>query len=245
MPLVMPWLPLEEGADTLSQIRDVPLARLIREDVLASILRGDLVPGERITEPVIAARLGVSRVPVREALRDLESTGLVESRKHAGVFVRQLSAKETADLYQMRAVLDAFAGRAAATAHDQVLLDRLHARLIVMEQAAERKDVTRYYEANLNFHWDIISASGNQQICDVYRGLVQKLHVVRLKNLSSDIGMLESLREHHAIVEAIDGGDPQACAALMENHVKSAGVRLADMMPVMPSSTTSPRNENS
>ncbi len=233
MPLVMPWFPLEDAADTLSQIRDVPLARVIRDDVLASILRGDLLPGERITEPVIAARLGVSRVPVREALRDLESTGLVESRKHAGVFVRQLSAKETADLYQLRAVLDAFAGRAAAIARDLTLTDRLRTRLIVMEEATERKDVTRYYEANLNFHWDIISASTNQQICDVYRGLVQKLHLVRLKSLSSDIGMLESLREHHAIVEAIAAGDPQACADLMENHVKSAGVRLANMAPLV------------
>jgi DNA-binding GntR family transcriptional regulator len=230
--LHLPWHPaatLED--DPLSQIRDVPLARVIRDDVLASILRGDLVPGERITEPVIAARLGVSRVPVREALRDLESTGLVESRKHAGVFVKQMSPKETADLYEMRAMLDAYAGRIAATAATAELIETLEARLAVMDETAERKDVMRYYEANLHFHWDIIAACGNQQICDVYRGIVQKLHLARLKNLSTDVGMLESIREHHAIVEAIRGGDPKTCQSLLENHVKAAGERLARISP--------------
>jgi DNA-binding GntR family transcriptional regulator len=223
---MMPWSKVDSTADILTQIRDVPLARLIRDDVLSSILRGDLSPGERITEPVIAARLGVSRVPVREALRDLESSGLVESRKHAGVFVRQLSAPETADLYQLRAVLDAFAGHKAAAEPSPALVSLLEQRLAQMDDAAERKDVMLYYETNLHFHWDIISACGNQQICDVYRGVVQKLHLARLKNLSTDIGMLSSIREHHAIVDAIRHGRSEACQSLMAAHVKAAQERL-------------------
>jgi DNA-binding GntR family transcriptional regulator len=223
---MMPWTKVDSTGDILTQIRDVPLARLIRDDVLSSILRGDLSPGERITEPVIAARLGVSRVPVREALRDLESSGLVESRKHAGVFVRQLSASETADLYQLRAVLDAFAGHKAATEPSPALVSLLEQRLAQMDDAAERKDVMLYYETNLHFHWDIIIACGNQQICDVYRGVVQKLHLARLKNLSSDVGMLSSIREHHAIVDAIRGAQSEACQSLMATHVKAAQERL-------------------
>ena len=225
--LSMPWSTPGLADDPLTQIRDVPLARVIRDEVLASILRGELAPGDRITEPVIAARLGVSRVPVREALRDLESTGLVEARKHSGVFVRQVSAEETADLYELRGVLDAHAGRSAAAKPSQVLIDTLGHTLAHMEDAAGRKDVSAYYEANLHFHWEIIVAGGNQQICDVYRGLVQKLHLARLKNLSSDTGMLASLREHHAIVAAIAAGDTRGCEKLMKNHVKAAGKRLA------------------
>jgi DNA-binding GntR family transcriptional regulator len=229
MSLLMPWAKPESSENPLSQIRDVPLARVIRDEVLASILRGDLSPGQRITEPVIAARLGVSRVPVREALRDLESTGLVESRKHAGVFVRQLTSSDTADLYQLREVLDAFAGRMAASNPSPALLELLEERLGKMDESAERKDVMQYYEANLHFHWDLISASGNQQVCNVYRDLVQKLHLARLRNLSSDVGMLKSIKEHHAIVDAIRRADPQACEALMANHVKAAGERLANI----------------
>lgn len=228
MSFTMPWNNNSPSTDTpLSQIRDVPMAHLIRDEVLAAILRGDLAAGERITEPLIAARLGVSRVPVREALRDLEGTGLVESRKHSGVFVRHVSKQETAELYELRAVLDAHAGRCAAAEASPALVAILRERLERMSEAALKKDVAAYYEANLYFHWDIICAGGNQQIRDVYRGVVQRLHLARLKNLSSDVGMLESMREHQAIVTAIAAGDAEACAALMENHVKSAGARLA------------------
>jgi DNA-binding GntR family transcriptional regulator len=205
------------------------MAHLIRDEVLAAILRGELAPGERITEPVIAARLGVSRVPVREALRDLEGTGLVESRKHSGVFVRQVSTQETMELYELRAVLDAHTGRCAAAEASPALVAVLQERLERMREAAAKKDVAAYYEANLYFHWDIVCAGGNQQIRDVYRGVVQRLHLARLKNLSSDLGMLESMREHQAIASAIAAGDAKACAALMENHVKSAGARLAKL----------------
>lgn len=230
MSFAMPWVKGGLGETVLQQIRDVPLARVIRDEVLGLILRGELAPGDRITEPMIASKLGVSRVPVREALRDLESTGLVESRKHAGVFVRQMSSKETADLYELRSVLDAFAGRAAASRGDAALIARLEGHLQIMDRAAVTKDVMAYYEANLHFHWDMIEATGNDQFRAVYRSVVQKLHLARLKNLSTDVGMLNSIREHHAIVEAIRTRQPEACEALMANHVKAAGERLAQLI---------------
>lgn len=230
MSFVMPWAKSEFSESRLQQIRDVSLGRVIRDEVLQMILRGELAPGARITEPMIATRLGVSRVPVREALRDLESTGLVEARKHTGVFVRRLSLKETTDLYELRSILDSFAGRAAAEKGDQVLVTLLEQRLQTMEQAAEAKDVVLYYEANLNFHWDIIDSCGNDQVRDVYRSLVQKLHLARLKNLSTDVGMLNSIREHHAIVDAIRNRQPDICAALAGNHVKAARTRLATLI---------------
>lgn len=230
MSFVMPWIKADPADSLLRQIRDVPLARVIRDELLTLILRGELAPGDRITEPMIAARLGVSRVPVREALRDLESTGLVESRKHTGVLVRQLSTKETIDLYELRSVLDAFAGYMVAAKGDLQLVALLEKRLQAMEQAVEAKDVVRYYEANLHFHWDIIDACGNAQIMEVYRSVVQKLHLVRLKNLSTDVGMLNSIKEHHAIVDAIREKKPEVCKELMADHVKAAGTRLSTLI---------------
>jgi DNA-binding GntR family transcriptional regulator len=232
MSFAMPWVKPESGESRLQQIRDVSLARVIRDEVLALILRGELASGDRITEPMIAAKLGVSRVPVREALRDLESTGLVEARKHAGVFVRHLSTKETEDLYELRSVLDAFGGRIAASKGDPALIAVLEQRLQTMDRAAQEKDVVAYYEANLHFHWDIIDACGNNQIREVYRSVVQKLHLARLKNLSTDLGMLSSIREHHAIVDAVRGKQPDICEALMAEHVKAAGMRLSSTLRI-------------
>lgn len=225
---MLPWL-TESPAGHFDTVRDVPLSKLVRDDMLALILKGVLVPGQRISEPDVASRLQVSRVPVREALRELESSGLVISRKHSGVFVRQLDAAEVRDLYQMRGLLDGFAGRCAARLPEeqrQKLLTLLDASVNAMLQAAAQHEVQRYYSENLRFHWAIVEAAGNQQLSETYRGIVQKLHLSRLKNLSQDVGMKASIAEHVEIVQALRDADAERCEALMSHHVGDAYQRL-------------------
>jgi DNA-binding GntR family transcriptional regulator len=225
---LLPWL-TETSADRFNEVRDTSLAKLVRDDVLALILKGVLTPGQRINEPDVAARLGVSRVPVREALRELESSGLVVARKHSGVFVRQLDAPEIRDLYQMRGLLDGFAGRQAAqlpAARKAALLAVLDDSVQAMKDAASRHEVQRYYGENLRFHWAIIESAGNRSLIETYRGIVQKLHLSRLKNLSHDVGMQASIAEHMEIVRALRQDDPARCEALMAHHVGDAYDRL-------------------
>ncbi|MDM0025398.1 GntR family transcriptional regulator [Variovorax saccharolyticus] len=228
---MLPWLS-DLPADSLSAVRDIPLAKLVRDDMLAMILRGELPTGQRINEPDIAARLGVSRVPVREALRELESTGLVVARKHAGVFVREPDAAELQDLYEMRGLLDGFAGRRAARLGEPAriaLADALDASIADMKVAFAARDVQRYYRENLSFHWAIVEAAGNHALADTYRGVVQKLHLSRLKNLSQDMGMRASIAEHVAIARALRDGDVTRCERLMARHVGDAYIRLSGL----------------
>lgn len=230
---MLPWL-IESSADRFNDVRDTSLAKLVRDDMLALILKGVLIPGQRINEPDVAARLGVSRVPVREALRELESSGLVVARKHAGVFVRQLDAAEIRDLYQMRGLLDGFAGRQAAqlpAPKKNALLAILDNSVQAMKDAAGRHEVQRYYGENLRFHWALVESAGNQPLTETYRGVVQKLHLSRLKNLSHDIGMQASIAEHTEIVQAVRQGDPLRCEALMAHHVGDAYERLMKAAP--------------
>jgi len=225
---MLPWL-AELSADHLSTVRDTPLAKLVRDDVLAMILRGELRPGQRINEPDVATRLGVSRVPVREALRELESTGLVAARKHAGVFVSELTGEEVRELYEMRGLLDGFAGRRAARLEAPArlaLADRLDASIDAMNAAFAVHDVQRYYRENLNFHWAIVEAAGNHALAATYRTVVQKLHLSRLKNLSQDMGMRASIAEHTRIARALRKGDIARCEDLMARHVSDAYDRL-------------------
>jgi DNA-binding GntR family transcriptional regulator len=232
-PTLLPWL-AETPATRLADVRDTSLAKLVRDDMLALILKGVLTPGQRINEPDVATRLGVSRVPVREALRELESSGLVVARKHAGVFVRQLEAQEVRDLYQMRGLLDGFAGRQAALLAGQpkaALLALLDASVQAMQEAAGKQEVQRYYGENLRFHWAIVEATGNHSLIETYLGIVQKLHLSRLKNLSHDVGMQASITEHREIVQALRQGDPQHCETLMGRHVGVALERLAAATP--------------
>lgn len=230
---MLPWL-TESSAERFNDVRDTSLAKLVRDDVLALILKGVLTPGQRINEPDIAARLAVSRVPVREALRELESSGLVVARKHAGVFVRQLDAPEIRDLYQLRGLLDGFAGRQAAQLpppQKAALLAVLDDSVQAMQDAASRHEVQRYYGENLRFHWAIVESAGNRSLTESYRGMVQKLHLARLKNLSHDIGMQASIAEHGEIVQAVRQGDPLRCEALLAQHVGDAFERLVDATP--------------
>ncbi|MEJ8856537.1 GntR family transcriptional regulator [Variovorax robiniae] len=225
---MMPWLSAP-AADHLSTVRDIPLAKLVRDDMLAMILRGELQPGQRINEPDVAARLGISRVPVREALRELESTGLVVARKHAGVFVREPDEEEVRELYEMRGLLDGYAGRRAArleTAARIALADALDASIVVMNEAFAAHDVQRYYRENLHFHWAIVEAAGNHALAATYQGIVQKLHLSRLKNLSQDTGMRASIADHTKIARALRKGDIARCEELMARHVGDAYDRL-------------------
>ena len=224
----LPWL-TESSTDRITDVRDTSLAKLVRDDTLALILKGVLVPGQRINEPDVANRLKVSRVPVREALRELESSGLVVSRKHSGVFVRELGETEIRDLYQLRGLLDGFAGRCAAQLpleQRKVLSMLLTAATSAMMQAYSQQDVQAYYAENLRFHWAIVQATGNQQLLETYRGIVQKLHLSRLKNLSQSVAMQVSISEHVEIVDALRNGDAQQCEALMAQHVSDAYQRL-------------------
>jgi len=225
---MLPWLASTPVA-VLSGVRDTSLCKLVRDEMLALILRGELAPGQRINEPDVAARLKVSRVPVREALRELESSGLVAARKHAGVFVRVLGAQDVADLYELRSLLDGHAGQRAARlapAPRRALTKKLGTLLREMKQHARKHAVQTYYASNLAFHWAVVEAADNPHLATSYRGIVQQLHLSRLKNLSQDIGMQISLVEHEQIIAALVDGDAPRCQALQVAHVADSHRRL-------------------
>lgn len=228
---MLPWL-VTPSPTLHSAVRETSFARLVRDEMLSLILSGQLAPGQRINEPDLAARMQVSRVPVREALRELQSSGLVAARKHAGVFVRVLEPKEVADLYELRALLDGHAGRRAArlgAAQRRTLVKVLNGLMRDMQRHAKGHQVQAYYGANLAFHWAIVEAADNQQMALQYRGVVQQLHLSRLKNLSQDIGMQASHAEHEQIVAALAAGDAERCCALQEQHVTAAHDRLLQL----------------
>jgi DNA-binding GntR family transcriptional regulator len=220
---------VESPTVNLSHIRDVSMGELIKQEVLSAILRGELKPGDRINEPDVALRLGVSRVPVREALKALESTGLVVSKKHSGVFVRSIEEREITELYQLRASMDALAGRLLVQRLAQMpkakqgiaLLAELDNSIRNMEQMHGQP----YYHENLKFHWLIVEGAANKSAADIYQQVVQKLHVARLGNLASEQSRLESIKEHKRILKAIRAGDELQVSQVMQAHVELARAR--------------------
>ncbi|MFC8448872.1 GntR family transcriptional regulator [Kitasatospora sp. NPDC057223] len=192
------------------------LCRAIREDVIRGVHR----PGQRLTEEAMAARYGVSRVPVREALRTLEAEGFVQSRPYAGIVVVELDDDEAEDLLEVRALLEPLgAGRAAARRTPEQL-GRLKELLLLGEEAIEAGRLDELARLNSRFHEVIAAASGSRTLSRLVTQLSQKIAWVYSAELPRRAE--DSWREHAEIVAAVEQGDPERAAAVVARHIAAA-----------------------
>ena len=144
--------PRGEPPEGVRLLKSHSLTMLVQRELERMILGGEIAVGEKLNEIAIAARLGVSRGPVRESFRALEETGLVRIEKNRGVFVREISVDEADDIYEIRAAFDQMAGRKLALSITAEQLAHLRALVDAMEDATRSKDLERYHPLNLRFH---------------------------------------------------------------------------------------------
>jgi len=147
----------------------------VRDEIERHIVEGKLAPGDKLNESEWAARLQVSRGPVREAFRALEQAGLVFNEKNRGVFVRTVSLAEADEIYAVRAVLEEAACRMLAPRIDATQLAALRAHVDAMRAALDTGDHDAYARANVAFHDAIVATAGNGKLYETYRRLVGEL----------------------------------------------------------------------
>jgi DNA-binding GntR family transcriptional regulator len=210
----------------LDTLRNASLASVITRAIEHDILDGTLKPGSRINEQQLAQRHGVSRGPIREAVRALEGAGLVRSVPNRGVFVRRLSVPEVRELYDIRAALFGLAGRLFAGRATAAEIERLEELLAQMETAAAERDFDAYYPLNLAFHELIVDGSGNRTLAEQYRTFVKTLNLFRARSLVQGGGLAVSNREHREMVAAIAAHDPTWAQEAHWRHVSAAKDRL-------------------
>ena len=215
----------QDLATTLQLRREVSLTMLVRQEIERAIEAGELQAGDWINEAMLASRLGVSRGPVREACRGLEQSGLVRVVVNRGAFVREITAAEAADLYELRAALFGYAGLLLAPRRTDAQLAELRALHAELDAATDELD--RYYPLNLQFHALLLQYSGNVRLARDYAGAVRELHLFRRRALITPGRMSASNAEHAGILAAIEAGDPVAARELMERHVIDARDRVA------------------
>ena len=207
-------------------LRTQSLSALAQREIERMIVAGELRAGERVNENSLAARLGISRGPIREACRALAEAGLLDSFVNRGVFVRRLELQEVSDLYEIRASLAALAGRMLAEA---ITADEIAAVAGLVERmaaAAERSDAEAYYPLNLDFHHRLVNACGNRRLVVMYRGLAKELSLFRQTGLTQPGALEASNAEHRAILEAVQARDPGRTASAMADHVHNAKQRM-------------------
>ncbi|WP_338664016.1 GntR family transcriptional regulator [Pararoseomonas sp. SCSIO 73927] len=208
-----------------------PLSERARTALEELILSGELAPGARLNEVALAARLGLSRGPLREALRGLEREGLVAAGPAGqGMSVRRLEPEELAELYDMRALLQGFVlGRIAELAASGALppgvMEGLRAQVAAMEADAGAGEAAGYYARNLAFHEVLLDAAGHRRAAGLYGSLLKESHLARQRSLARPAAMRESNAEHAAMLDAAAAGDVPRARALGEAHVAGGGKR--------------------
>jgi DNA-binding GntR family transcriptional regulator len=216
-----------EGAvDQLEVLRTSTLQSVLEKELEKAVLSGELAPGGRVNENALAARFGISRGPIREALRALEASGLVHSIPNRGFFVRRLDLDEAVHIYDVRAVLFGLAGETLANIATEQVVAGLNRYIADMEQAAEARDFDAYYPLNLAFHRYIIESTGNPVLAGLYLDLVKQMHLFRARSLGPGGGLAVSNAEHREMVEAVMRRDPRAAREAFTAHVTRAKRRL-------------------
>ncbi|MCX4911690.1 GntR family transcriptional regulator [Streptomyces sp. NBC_00878] len=197
------------------------------------LVRGHYSPGDRLTEVGLCEDLGMSRTPVREALRRLQSDGLV-SATGRGVVVSALTLQEMQHAMQLQEALDSLAARLTATAQREgrlspAQLNELKAAAHAVEERAETGDVTGAWRANLDFHMMLAHLSGNPLLADALGRIWARFAVGSHANIHRRHDLTP--REHEAIVSAILDGDPDRAEAAAAEHVRAAAAMYGQDHP--------------
>ncbi|WP_146010072.1 GntR family transcriptional regulator [Burkholderia sp. WAC0059] len=193
----------------------------------AMLVRGDIGPGQRIAEAPLAARLGLSRAPVREACRALVQAGLLVSVRNRGMFVREVNAREIRDLYEIRSLIEGEMAAKFATQITRAQQTQLMSFVERMDKVAESEKGAAYYALNVQFHRYIAEHCDNRQMLDIYRNAVMRLHIYRLPRLTELRHRLESNQQHREIASAIVAGDAQRARDAMRHHILTGRERYA------------------
>ena len=188
----------------------------IREDILS----GRYAQNTELKEAAIGAELGVSRTPVREALRQLELEGLVTIIPNRGAYVNMITAKDVQDIYVIRSMLEGLCARWATQSITAEQLDSMEETLCLSEYHTSKKNYEKLYELDSLFHEQLYEAGGSRILNHILSDFHDYVKMVRKATISTSSRSVTSTEEHRAIFEAIKEKDPDKAEALAKEHVK-------------------------
>ena len=208
----------------MSAVTRTVLREQVKALLLERILSGEYRPGDRLVETRIAAELGTSQAPVREALRDLEILRFVESEPFRGASVREVSQEELIEIYPVRAAIEEVAAREAATRLDGDV-DALEAELDAMHRAADANDLHLQVEHDVAFHRLIVEACGNAILLETWLSLGIGPRTI-VTALRTGLDGHEIAERHRPVLEALRARDPEAAGTALRRHVEQYGELL-------------------
>lgn len=205
-----------------------PLREIVFESMREAIIGGVLKPGERLMEVQLAEEMGVSRTPVREAIRKLELEGFVVMIPRKGAYVAGISMKDVVDVFEIRTALEALAAGLAAERITEDELEQMERNLVRKAECIEGNDLENLVETDTEFHELIYKASRNDRLMTIINNLREQIQRFRTVSLSSPGRMKESLEEHKKLAEAISDRNISQAQALAQEHIENAETSLLD-----------------
>ena len=205
---------------SLSQLEHANIDRRIYEIITEQILTGKLAPGTRLTEEDVARQLGVSRTPVREAMKSLAKDELVELLPRKGMYVKKLELQDVAEIYDIRAVLEELAVTLATPRIPQAIIDALRAGAETSREEITlgRKEESQAFDREL--HRCIAEHSGNRRLAATIESLGNMVNFFRTTVIArADEQIMQALEEHMVIIEAMAVRDTAAAAKAMKEHI--------------------------
>jgi len=213
-----------------SNVRDLPvevitLADRVCAQIVTAIVKGEIPSGQKISEPELARTYGISRGPLREAMRRLEGLRLIERKPNVGARVVKLSVKELVEIYHVREALEGMACRMAAMYMSDEEIANLRSLLDEHERSVQKLDGRSYFqkEGDLDFHYRIVQGSKNEKLLELLGS--DLYHLVRMYRYQFSVSSSRpkrALKEHRQIVDAIEARDPELAELLMRRHISAA-----------------------
>ncbi len=191
-------------------------------EIRRRILNGELSAEAPLSEYQLAEELGLSRTPVREAVKRLEREGLVQSIPNRGTFVAKLTAQDISEIYQVREQLEGFAARIAAETMSDESIKRLEEEIKILNTLASEGHLIEVVDSDIRLHKQIIAATQNRRLIELLGTLDDQMHRVRALFPQSSQWLETTLAEHVNIVSAIKARDGQEAEKAMKTHLRSA-----------------------
>jgi DNA-binding GntR family transcriptional regulator len=204
------------------RIQQPSLVRMAAETIREMVLSGELRPGDRLVEERLTEELGISRPPLREALRLLEQEGLLLSMPRRGVIVTPLSAQDVYEIFTLRTTYERMAIELGVPCKDPELLARCHRAVNAMVQAAKAEDRAQFVRSSFEFHVSVVGLARHRRLEDAYRGLSLQLHIYIAANTRAREERNESLDEnierHRRLLAAVERGNREEVLSELANH---------------------------
>jgi len=208
----------------------LPLRDVVFNTLREAILRGDLKPGERLMEIQLASQLGVSRTPIREAIRMLEQEGLAVTMPRKGAEVAKMTLKGMEDVLEIRAALDELACQLACERMTEEQLSRLEDKKVIFEKSLQTANVKVIAEADVNFHDVIYEATGNPKLVNMLNNLREQIYRYRIEYLKNADNYPILINEHEAIYQSLRNRNKEDAKAAIAIHVENQAIAVKEVI---------------